>query len=68
MLQLLLMSNVPAVSAALINEGPNCGTKTCMTYQFCSKFHTQCEDCSTICDPVKHNYEKEICQQDCQSK
>ena len=70
MLPLVLMSNLPvSASAAFTIFGQKCGTKVCKIYQFCSKFHnTQCEDCSKICDASDHNYEEDICLEDCQSK
>lgn len=69
MLPLVMSTPLAASSyAALTVGGAKCGTKICEIYQFCSKFHTGCEDCSLICDADGHNFEEEICFKDCQSK
>lgn len=48
--------------------GVRCGTKYCGEYQFCSKFHSDCEDCASICDENQHNFDKETCLTDCSGK
>lgn len=53
---------------ALSAAAARCGTKVCDFFQYCNKFHNQCEDCSTICDESTHNFDEEICLSDCQSK
>lgn len=68
MLPLVMSTPLAASYAALTVGGAKCGTKICEIYQYCSKFHTGCEDCSLICDADGHNFEEETCFKDCQSK
>jgi len=50
---------------ALTITGARCGTKLCEAYQFCSRFHSDCEDCAPICDEQGHNFDQETCLSEC---
>lgn len=63
-LQVLISFN--SVDAAITFNGAKCGTTNCRLDQFCSKYHKQCEECSTICDKTTHNFDKEMCTLECQ--
>lgn len=62
--QVLISCN--SVDAAITFNGAKCGTTNCRLDQFCSKYHKQCEECSTICDNTTHNFDKEMCTLECQ--
>lgn len=47
-------------------EGPKCGQKVCKTSEYCSEFDNTCQPCSVVCDVKSHNYEKNVCELQCQ--
>ena len=53
---------------ALTIGGARCGTKICEAYQFCSRFHSDCEDCAPICDEQGHNFDQETCLSECRGE
>lgn len=65
-----LVSTIPlgASLSALSIGGIRCGSKICEIDEFCSKFHNGCESCGPICDESSHNFDRESCMTDCQSK
>lgn len=66
-----LVTTMPLSSTAftaLAVGGARCGTKICEIYQYCSGFHTDCEDCEPICDEKNHNFDAEACKSDCRGK
>lgn len=62
-----LVSTMPAFSALTIG-GIKCGTKICELYQFCSDFHSDCDDCAPVCDENNHNFDKEVCVAHCRGE
>lgn len=53
--------------AALTLTGKRCGTnKVCSLIEYCSSFHNQCESCAGVCDQAAHNFDQEICTNQCQ--
>lgn len=56
------------IFTALSPSGIKCGTKTCGVYEFCSKYHSDCESCAPICDEMSHNFDRQTCITDCQSE
>lgn len=65
---LLIVVVSSSAEAAITFNGAKCGTKLCRVDEFCSKYDTQCEKCSTICDESTHNFDKELCTRECQGK
>lgn len=66
-----LVSTLPlgsSIFTALSVGGIRCGSKICGAYEYCSKFHNDCEGCAPICDEQHHNFDREQCLNDCQSK
>lgn len=66
-----LVTTMPLSSTAftaLAIGGARCGTKICDIYQFCSQFHSDCEDCAPICDEHGHNFDKETCVSECRGE
>lgn len=66
-----LVTTMPLSSTAftaLALGGARCGTKICAMYEFCSPFHSDCEDCAPICDENGHNFDKESCVSACRGE
>ncbi|XP_030753534.1 protein grindelwald [Sitophilus oryzae] len=47
-------------------EGTKCGQKVCKLSEYCSNFDSTCQQCSSVCDAKGHNYEKQLCESQCQ--
>lgn len=66
-----LVSTIPlgtSAFTALTPTGARCGSNVCGIYEFCSKFHGACESCKPICEEESHNFDRESCITDCQSR
>lgn len=66
-----LVSTVPigtSAFTALSPTGNKCGSKLCGIYEFCSKYHNDCENCEPVCEEKSHNFDRETCITDCQSE
>ncbi|KAJ8975847.1 hypothetical protein NQ317_007452 [Molorchus minor] len=55
-----------SVLCELTIEGVKCGQRTCKLTEYCSEFDRTCQSCSGICNATVHNYDKILCEKDCQ--
>lgn len=65
---MLLVTTMPLAATAFALGGTRCGTKVCEAYQFCSKFHSECDECAPVCDQNNHNFDKDTCVSECRGK
>lgn len=63
-----LVTTMPTALAAISIGGAQCGTRICALYQFCSRIHSECEECAPKCDESGHNFDQELCMSECQSE
>ncbi|KAF7271777.1 uncharacterized protein LOC143193546 [Rhynchophorus ferrugineus] len=62
----IVISSVDGASAGITLEGVKCGQKSCRLSEYCSNFDKTCQPCSSACDTSSHNYEKILCESQCQ--
>lgn len=61
------IASLYTVSEALSISGSRCGTTVCNALDYCASINKQCESCIAVCDDLSHNYDQDICVQQCQS-
>lgn len=58
---------IPAsIAGRLAVTGKRCGTKVCDLLEYCSNFNTHCESCAGICEETSHNFDLNLCDDQCQ--
>lgn len=57
---------MPASIAGLAVTGKRCGTKVCDLLEYCSNFNNHCESCANICEESSHNFDLNLCADQCQ--
>lgn len=56
------------VTNGLAVTGKKCGAKYCDLLEYCSNFNNHCESCSSICEKTSHNFDLNLCGDQCQGK
>lgn len=55
-----------SMTAGLAVTGKRCGTKVCDLLEYCSNFNKHCESCASICEESSHNFDLNLCDDQCQ--
>ncbi|KAJ8958927.1 hypothetical protein NQ318_019696 [Aromia moschata] len=63
---LIFLCGVSGVLCQLTVGSVKCGQRTCGLKEYCSDFDKTCQPCSGICDETSHNFDRDVCQKDCQ--
>lgn len=61
-----MLCTLQSVRCSLTVDGVKCGQKTCNQWEYCSAFDGTCQKCEGICDTTHHNYDKDLCEKECQ--
>jgi hypothetical protein len=62
---LSLLKNPPGAHGKLTIE-KECGDIVCESHYYCSKMDHSCRPCQLTCDPALGNFDKSVCERDCQ--
>lgn len=66
---ILIAVLMPAsIDAAIAVTGKRCGTKVCDLLEYCSSFNNHCESCAAVCEESSHNFDLNLCADQCQGK
>lgn len=57
---------LPTCIAGLAVSGKRCGTKECDLLEYCSNFTNHCDKCESICEKSSHNFDLNLCADQCQ--
>nr|XP_023025982.1 protein grindelwald [Leptinotarsa decemlineata] len=63
---ILTLCGLSLVECGLSLAGVKCGVKSCKLNEYCSEFDRTCQPCSTICNDSSHNYDRSLCEKECQ--
>jgi len=62
---IIVLAQIPTVLGKLTIE-KECGENTCEPHYYCSSADHFCRPCQIVFDPVLGNYDKAVCERDCQ--
>ncbi|KAJ8916244.1 hypothetical protein NQ315_016383 [Exocentrus adspersus] len=65
-LLLVVVVVVSVVRCELTLGEVRCGQKNCKQWEYCSEFDKTCQPCKGVCDDSTHNFDRSLCEKDCQ--
>lgn len=65
---LLSIGTLPKSVHAKLTISKECGDIICQPHNYCSQIDHTCRPCQVACDPTLGNYDKGVCEKDCQGR